>query len=105
MQNSKKSRREFFFAASEASFKFALANTAIYAVGSAFKNLDGNLVAGAKSWVDAGTYSCGGCTTQNVNLTMPCNLGETRYEERPGDPFGDACGVNTPSCAALTCSP
>jgi hypothetical protein len=48
------SRRQFLSKLTSAALTVATANTAIYVVGSAFKNLDGDLVAGAKVWKDTG---------------------------------------------------
>lgn len=44
-------RRKFLLSAAKAASLFAVANTSVYVVGSAFKNLDGSMVAGAKLWM------------------------------------------------------
>lgn len=50
--NSVRSRRDFLNAVT----KVALANTAVYVVGSAFSGLGGKLVAGAKTWTYLGYF-------------------------------------------------
>lgn len=51
-------RRSFLFNSAKAAGLLMLANTGVYAVGSAFKKLDGSMVAGAKVW--SLSYSTGG---------------------------------------------
>lgn len=43
-------RRQFLTKFIRLGFATGVANTSIYIVGSAFKSLDGNLTAGAKTW-------------------------------------------------------
>lgn len=52
-------RRKFLSRSIESLTALAVANTAVYAIGSAFKSLDGSLVAGAKSCSGTKVNSCG----------------------------------------------
>jgi len=68
----------------------AVANTGVYAVGSAFKSLDGSMVAGAKMWTDTGgSIWCGAaplraagtpCTTAGA-VGRGGGLGQNRCRE------------------------
>ncbi len=48
------SRRTFLKQALSVTATVATANVAVYAIGAAFKELDGSMVAGAKTWTDTG---------------------------------------------------
>lgn len=75
-----KTRRQFLFTFSTLSVAMA-AQVSIYAIGSAFKNLDGSLVAGAKNcppprptkYIPPGWRSCGpvSCNTVTGQWTDP----------------------------------
>lgn len=81
----KVSRRNFLRTGAAGCASLLAANTTIYAVGSAMKELDGSLVAGAKTWVGfnytylypTGNFFCDGddywdyCAPANPTCTTP----------------------------------
>ena len=73
----KVSRRNFFHGSASLLVTASLANAGVYIIGSAFKSLDGSLVAGAKSWIFNGNVmDSQGCT--DLASAPPCNsLGAT----------------------------
>jgi len=81
--NSKNSRRQFLFNLSTATVQLAAANMAVYVVGSAFKNLDGSLVAGAKVVCPAQTGPAVSCP-----VSIPAGV------------FGDSLQFQSTDCIA-----
>lgn len=83
--NKKNDRRAFLF--QSAASLFTLSNLSVYAIGSAFKKLDGSLVAGAKmgNWVmvnqEVSTEAC--IDLRFIRITNPptgpCEIGSTAH--------------------------
>jgi hypothetical protein len=69
-------RRNFLFGATKSLAKLAVASAGVYAIGSAFKSLDGSMVAGAKF-----------CT---------CNCRQSSMCGGPNSMFDELCDVNEP---------
>jgi hypothetical protein len=71
----KHTRRDFLLKGASFFAKFAVANAGLYVVGSAFKSLDGSLVAGAKEcYYDQAFYlSTFGCDTYQVGPFTSCD--------------------------------
>lgn len=69
------SRRSFLRMAAVSSASLLAANLATYAVGSAFKKLDGSLVAGAKTYACSCSYdgSNGGTAWGSCGVCPPCD--------------------------------
>jgi hypothetical protein len=57
------SRRNFLLSTTKSLATLAVANTGVYIIGSAFKSLDGSMVAGAK------TCTCYGCMSATCGYT------------------------------------
>ena len=54
---------------------WASANVGVYVIGSAFKELDGNLVAGAKTWILQTHMEVGTCTNSGGPVSCPGSNG------------------------------
>ncbi|MBC7466972.1 MAG: hypothetical protein H7256_13370 [Bdellovibrio sp.] len=73
-------RRSFLFNSAKAAGLLMLANTGVYTLGSAFKRLDGSMVAGAKNWglsysTGGGRAGCGGTYKACPSTRGTCSPG------------------------------
>ena len=84
-------RRELLKKALSLSAKMIVANTGVYVIGAAFKELDGSLVAGAKVWTPLiylgsglAPHECGDpCATGGaISTCMDCIVGSTSCADR-----------------------
>jgi hypothetical protein len=89
------SRRKFILNGFKAAGILATANVGVYAIGSAFKELDGSMVAGAKTWTidfqtGSGNLSC------SVLLLCPLTDGPCTMPVAPKIKFHCGCEGNGP---------
>jgi hypothetical protein len=81
-KTSRLTRRSFLFGVSKSLASLAVASAGVYVVGSAFKSLDGSLVAGAK--------------------TCACTCRRTEFCEAPLPAlFDETCDIEAPNCSLV----